>query len=557
MRNELIVGMLTILLAFPLCLHDGFFTNDSLTDSLEFQHHKKVLANGNHKLLILVEDTLLEDISWELTRYVIEAGYQGFNVTIETIDCDSEPEVIRQLLQQHYSEGMVGCLFVGNLTAPLFQMPSDGSYEVFPIDLYFMDLDGYFYDLDSDGILDWHEGAKEPDIFLGRLYPSTLVDFGDSRSLLKTYFARNSLYRRGQLRLPQRVLTFVDDDWTGLAATWHSQAAQVYSDGKLVNNPAETTASAYLTELGEGYEFVLVGAHSNPSRHAFRVSGHWTYAASQDIFNLQPEVLFANLFACSPADYRYTNYLAGAYLFANSGPLALIASSKTGSMYDFAEFYEIIGQGHGLGTALKSWLATAVYPSAEMPESPYWVYGLTCIGDPILPVALNHSDPDGDELPTYWEEMFGLDPAISDGALDSDDDGLTNYEEFVLFANPINPDTEGDGMSDGWEHYNGLDVFVNDSLNDPDNDQLTNIEEFLWGTNPNSVDTDSDGLPDNTEIEWGTNPVNPDTDGDGLIDSQDFMPTIHWLLLVIPVASIIGVALILFMIRKHHRDRQS
>ncbi|MFX1563112.1 MAG: C25 family cysteine peptidase [Promethearchaeota archaeon] len=558
MRNELIVGVLAILIAFPLCIHDNFFASELLSDLPEFHHHRKAPVNGNNEglqLLVLVEDSLYNDIIRELCCWVIEVGYQGFTVEIVTISAASEPSEIRQLLQQYYAEGMVGCLLVGNLSAPLFKMPSDGSYEIFPIDLYFMDLDGVFYDLDVDGILDWHEGAKEPDIFLGRLYPSSLTGFGDSVSLLKKYFARNSLYRRGQLRLPQRVLTFVDDDWTGLAATWHFQSTQVYSDGKLVNDPSETTASAYLDELDEGYEFVLVGAHSNPLRHAFRVAGHWTYVESQDIFDKKPDVLFANLFACSPADYRYTNHLAGAYLFADSGPLALIASSKTGSMYDFLEFYSELAQGNGLGISLTSWLQTAVYPSAEWPDSPHWVYGLTCFGDPVLPVALNHSDPDNDNLPTYWENMFGLNPAIPDGTEDTDDDGLTNFEEFTLFTNPVNFDTEGDGMSDGWEHQYGLDVFSDDSQEDPDNDQLVNFDEFLWGTNPHSEDSDGDGLPDYTEIMLGTNPANPDTDSDGLPDSHDFMPTVHWLLIVIPLASITSGALIVITVRRRRKSQ--
>jgi uncharacterized repeat protein (TIGR02543 family) len=35
---------------------------------------------------------------------------------------------------------------------------------------------------------------------------------------------------------------------------------------------------------------------------------------------------------------------------------------------------------------------------------------------------------------------------------DDDDDGLSNYDEIVLYGtDPTNPDTDGDGLSDGWE----------------------------------------------------------------------------------------------------------
>jgi len=502
---------------------------------------------------VLVEEEICDEIVGELQRYALEASYQGFNVSIESLPSSATPEEIRSLLQQHHEKGLAGCLLVGNLSAPIYRMSLSGEYSQFPIDLYFMDLDGTFADTDDDGILDWHGGNKEPDIFLGRLYPSTLYDFGDPVTLLKGYFDRNSLYRRGLLSVEQRVLTFVDDDWTAEAIEWHNQAAQVYNEGKLVNQPQETTAQAYLKELEAGYEFVLVGAHSNPLHHAFKTSGGWTYVSSKEIFDLGPEVFFANLFACSAADYRAGNYLAGAYLFSSPGALTLIASTKTGAMYDFEEFYAILAQGQGLGPALQHWLETAVYPSPDWPESPGWSYGLTCLGDPLLPVNLNRTDPDGDGNPTFWEQMFGLNPDINDGEDDPDGDQLPNSEEFSAFTNPTIPDTDGDGMPDGWECRNSLDPLGNDSASDPDGDTLTNLQEFLLGTNPQNSDTDSDGLMDHEEQLLGTDPTSPDTDGDGIPDPQDWMPTIHWASITLPAIILAAVTLTGTLLYRRHR----
>ena len=47
-------------------------------------------------------------------------------------------------------------------------------------------------------------------------------------------------------------------------------------------------------------------------------------------------------------------------------------------------------------------------------------------------------------------------------------------------------DTDGDGMPDEWEQTHGLDKFVNDAALDPDQDGFTNLQEYLAGTDPRS-----------------------------------------------------------------------
>lgn len=77
-------------------------------------------------------------------------------------------------------------------------------------------------------------------------------------------------------------------------------------------------------------------------------------------------------------------------------------------------------------------------------------------------------------------------------------------------------DTDGDGLPDEWEIENGLNPNdPSDASLDSDNDGLTNIEEYnmqgTYGksTNPNKADTDEDGFTDKEEIDKGTNPVDP------------------------------------------------
>lgn len=57
---------------------------------------------------------------------------------------------------------------------------------------------------------------------------------------------------------------------------------------------------------------------------------------------------------------------------------------------------------------------------------------------------------------------------------------LRNIGDVLLTDNPTPPtDSDNDGMADSWESENGLSVGSNDSALDVDNDGYTNIEEYL------------------------------------------------------------------------------
>jgi len=66
-------------------------------------------------------------------------------------------------------------------------------------------------------------------------------------------------------------------------------------------------------------------------------------------------------------------------------------------------------------------------------------------------------------------------------------------------------------MLDGWEVENNLDPLTDDADEDSDNDGLTNLEEYNYGTDPNNSDTDADGYSDYEEIQNGSDPLDPNS----------------------------------------------
>lgn len=111
---------------------------------------------------------------------------------------------------------------------------------------------------------------------------------------------------------------------------------------------------------------------------------------------------------------------------------------------------------------------------------------------------------------------------VNQDRIDSDGDGLFDYEELSAGTKANNKDTDGDGLSD----YDELRKWSTDpNKADTDGDGASDGEEVTSGYDPNNktaqLDPDQDGLGTADEKKLGTEPDNPDTDGDGFSDKQE------------------------------------
>ncbi|MHC4415400.1 MAG: hypothetical protein ACYS0G_08965 [Planctomycetota bacterium] len=111
---------------------------------------------------------------------------------------------------------------------------------------------------------------------------------------------------------------------------------------------------------------------------------------------------------------------------------------------------------------------------------------------------------------SYWQvSFFGRESVdlihVEGEPLDSDGDGLNDYDEANLGTDPHDPDTDDDDLLDGVE------VDIADGSGCPD---------------PLDSDSDDDNLLDGEEVDvMGTDSCNPDTDEDGVPDDVDPLPT--------------------------------
>ena len=117
-------------------------------------------------------------------------------------------------------------------------------------------------------------------------------------------------------------------------------------------------------------------------------------------------------------------------------------------------------------------------------------------------------DSDNDGLPDAWEIDHGFNPYdAADAALDTDNDLLSNLDEYTSGTDPRDDDSDDDGMPDGWELANLFDPNTANGTDDPDSDGLNNADEYQYHTDPHNSDSDGDGISDGDEVAAGTNPL--------------------------------------------------
>lgn len=362
-------------------------------------------------VLALVRADLADALAPNLDTWADDLARDGFSVRVEAWE-GGDAGALKADLAALAAEGMVGAVLIGDFPVAWYELSNDyPEYfldhgvdygdgvgygfgpATFPIDLWYMDLDGVWADADSDGLWDAHDGSA-PDIWLGRVFQP--VDGMDPISPIQGYFQKNHAFRRGEISPTGASLAYVDDDWIPYAEVWQAEIANGYPDVLLIQEAVVTTKQGYLEWLGAELDLMSVFVHSSNHDHFFAQSTPDSVLSLEEI-PPSADALFYDLFACSAADYSRSSYLGARYLFDTERGLLAIGSSKTGSVLERTALYEALGDGEPWGAAWLAWWA-AVQPYSEL-DRLSWYYGLTVLGDPTLRIG--------------WPRIAGLPAEIS------------------------------------------------------------------------------------------------------------------------------------------------
>jgi len=388
---------------------------------------------------VLVHHNVFNSIKPQIEQYVKDIERDGLGAEVHEY-VGGSPEEIRSTLASDYPRGLVGCLLVGDIPSAWYEM--DVSYPLqpqvthqeFPLDLFYMDLNGIWKDTDGDGKYDQHTGDRAPEIWVGRLKASGMAE--DEVSLLKNYFAKNHAYRSGWLKLPERALIYVDDFWAHMASEYNSAISAVFLNRTIVNDRLHTNPEDYLNRLKEGWTLVHLFVHGGSTSHHFYVNNEDSEGdvTSMDVRENDPHAFFYVLISCWNARYTDRDYMGGWYVFSKSYGLLAISSTKPGDMQQFTKFYYIC-RDRNVGTAFRTWFADRIKDEDGGNEyTKKYFYGIIIIGDPTLYLKPSH-------YPTLTETVT-VPTTTTNVSITSKIDTFTSETSTLLTPLPTTSTTE-------------------------------------------------------------------------------------------------------------------
>ncbi len=335
---------------------------------------------------------------------------------------------------------------------------------------------------DNDGMRDGWEAQDMPTLNPLVIDAAGDPDFDDLPNLQESILGTDptnpdtdgdSMPDGWEAQYPGKLNPKVDD----AAADWDGDGLTNFDEYLLGTNPTITDSDG--DGVSDGAEVTAGTDPLDPASYSVSISGTLSYAGAQ---TGRYHVVASQV----PTGSVYTVTLT------NAGPY-VINNTPNGKSYTLRAFLDI-----NTNSTLDTWEARGTLNDTN--------------GFPAVLVLTN--------------AVTGADIVLQDSAIDSDNDGLTDYDEITIHGTgPFDSDSDNDSMPDGWEVDNGLDPLNPGDWNlDPDGDGLRNADEYFNVTDPNNPDTESDGLTDGQEVlTYGTNPLVPDTDGDGLTDVVEVM----------------------------------
>lgn len=327
-------------------------------------------------VLIVVNSSIQSGIQASLDQYKSDIEAEGYVVNIYSLTSGT-PSDLKNYLKTQLPNNLTGVVLVGDLPVPWFERIDDGERITFPIDFFYMDLDGNWIDTDNNGTYDKQDagnGDKQPEIWIGRITPN---GFGDAIELINKYFRKDHDYRTGKLTLPHKALVYIAMDAEYDAG--HYNLESIYGTNIRVIPYEDSSKNNYTNEMNQGYECLIFNAHSNATSHWFERTNEHLY--SNEITN--PKAIFYMLENCVSGRYTSTEYLGGAYIFVSDYVLVAFADTDVGTIIcPGCEFFPSLSRGNTLGQAYKDHLSGLITSNRLCEIDPTCQY--TLLGDPTL-----------------------------------------------------------------------------------------------------------------------------------------------------------------------------
>ncbi len=425
-------------------------------------------------ILIYVDELLYYGgVKQAIDAYVADIQSEGWsNKTIFSPNATAEtPEVVRYQIKLRWMWHQIkGCLLIGDFPSAIWE--NGTSYYT---DYYYMDLNGTWTDTDTppNGKYDNHTGHIRPEIWVGRLIASTVVDPYwhnplNETQLFMDYFAKNHQYRSASSRASvakQRALAYVDNDPAIVVGDPYVEDPVRTYDERFVNDTVDCLEKAYndvtliaspilnatntngtdyrdRLRLGDSYEWTWVYGHGSIYSHSHSFGNYswqwdnqsqrnkwiwqlWNEGCADDYYYLEmaPKTFFYILGPCGAAVFSEENCVANCAIFGEGKGLTAIGMTDAiGGSFPaswFSEAFERLGQHECIGEAFKTMYNSMIENrtgNPSLPASEYAYKKIILLGDPTIRV---NSPPDVPSQPSgpefgYLDVMYDYTTSTAD-----------------------------------------------------------------------------------------------------------------------------------------------
>ena len=384
--------------------------------------------------LLVVDQNIYPSIRDNLNDYAqIIANKFDCDVFIVRVNPGGSAIALRERLQS-YRPNLFGCFFIGDVPYAEYQIENEdneGYNTTFPCDLFFMDLDGEWVDQKrspsptskftegADGKFERHFGNVQPEIFIGRLPLYKKASYYEQVSLVNQYLKKVSAHWCQSDGISRQALMYINKSWSQNEYQTKNNSEKITPLKRAgfeidiynwLHHSSFFSFNDYLSRLNSSrYSYVNLWCHSGIGHHEFETDKSRTYSNGSEFLNSSITPIIYNLFCCSAL--RWTDldirngepFLAGSYIYGSkSNALAIIGSTKVGSMLESRAFHDFLAQSISIGEAyMRWWNSRNIFGGVFSDFDIGWYYGLTIIGDPLVrlvnPIDLYMQDaPDDD-----------------------------------------------------------------------------------------------------------------------------------------------------------------
>ncbi|MFX1256385.1 MAG: hypothetical protein ACFFAN_00855 [Promethearchaeota archaeon] len=423
MKKSIILALFLILLVGSASTFAYFYYFNPLSSSKSSGDGDDNDDNGATSLghvNIYVNYSILSSISSSVAQYESDIQTQGYTTSLIGWTSLSVIALKAQITNDYNSKGLKGAVLIGEMPYAIARGrdPYNNFYD-YPCDLYLMDLDGSWTDLNGNGVydLDWQQnpfpfehsngtGDDTPEIWIARIGNYTKNPGYNYANELNSYFSRNFDLRHIQTLTyrPHKALLYIDDDWTSLTSEYVSNfTAYTGSELDVYNDtaPLLTNSIQFMSNLTNPlfnpsfvyYELVHLMVHSWPYQHQFGPSGSGSqgFLTWNDVQTNNTEPLFYNLFACYACNYTSWNNLGTQYLLTGD-TITVVGCARSGGMSCYQPFYDSLKAGKIFGEAFKDWFHNTELKQVFATPPSHWheVYGMVMLGDPLATIYMSN-----------------------------------------------------------------------------------------------------------------------------------------------------------------------